>query len=42
MDKVDLSEEDKELFNKWNEAKANKDFTSADEYRNALTMKGLL
>lgn len=42
VDKVDLSEEDKELFNKWNEAKANKDFTSADEYRNALTMKGLL
>lgn len=42
VDKVDLNEEDKELFNKWNEAKENKDFTSADEYRNALTMKGLL
>ena len=33
---------DKELFNKWNEYKANKDFASADEVRKVLIERGLL
>ena len=37
-----LSEEDKELFNKWNEFKMNKDFQSADEIRKVLIERGLL
>ncbi len=42
VEKVVLSVEDKELFAKWNEAKANKDFESADKYRNELSTRGLL
>ncbi len=42
VEKVVLSAEDKELFAKWNEAKANKDFESADKYRNELSTRGLL
>ena len=34
--------EDKELFNLWNNARANKDFESADKYRNMLMQKGLI
>ena len=41
-DKVVLDEEDKALFTKWNEAKANKDWDGADQYRNALIAKGLM
>ena len=37
-----LSEEDKELFNGWNEAKKAKYWEKADTYRNALSGKGLL
>ena len=37
-----LSNEDKELFNKWNEFKANKDFEKADEVRKSLMEHGLL
>lgn len=37
-----LSEEDKELFNKWNEFKMNKDFQNADEIRKVLIERGLL
>ena len=37
-----LSEEDIDLYQKWNEAKKNKDFTKADEYRAVLSGKGLL
>lgn len=42
VDKVILSNEDKELFAKWNDAKSAKDFAKADEYRNELTARGLL
>ena len=42
VDKVILSDEDKELFAKWNDAKSAKDFAKADEYRNELTARGLL
>ena len=42
VDKVLLSDEDKELFAKWNDAKSAKDFAKADEYRNELTARGLL
>ena len=41
-DMISLSEEDKELFNAWNQAKKDKDFEQADIYRNKLTAKGLL
>lgn len=40
--KIILTDEDKELFNKWNEYKANKDFSSADEVRKVLIERGLL
>ena len=40
--KIELTKEDKELFNKWNEYKANKDFNSADEVRKVLIERGLL
>lgn len=42
VEKPVVTEEDKETFAKWNEAKAAKDFTQADVYRKALTEKGLL
>ena len=40
--KVVLTNEDRELFNKWNELKANKDFAGADEVRKVLIERGLL
>ena len=40
--KVELTVEDKDIYNKWNEAKANKDFEAADKYREQLTQKGIL
>ena len=42
VEKLKMSEEDKDIFNKWNEAKAQKDFEKADEYRAILTERGLL
>ena len=42
VDKVVLSEEDKEIYSKWNEAKKAKDFETADNYRTILTEKGIL
>ena len=42
INKVELSAEDKETYNKWNEAKSNKDFETADKYRAILTEKGIL
>jgi len=39
---VNLSADDKELFAKWNEYKAQKDFANADIIRNELISKGLL
>ena len=40
--KVELSNEDIEIYNKWNEAKTNKDFEVADKYRAILSEKGIL
>ena len=37
-----LTEEEKEIYNKWNEARKNKDFEKSDEYRNILINKGIL
>jgi len=37
-----LTAEDREAFAKWNQAKAEKDFARADEYRQVLSAKGLL
>ena len=42
VDKPMIGEVEKELFAKWNQAKADKDFDSADKYRNELAEKGLL
>lgn len=42
IDKVVLDEETKTIYAKWNEAKAAKDFASADEYRQQLIAKGIL
>ncbi|MDO4414590.1 MAG: cysteine--tRNA ligase [Erysipelotrichaceae bacterium] len=42
VEKPVITEEDKELFAKWNEAKKAKDFASADIYRAQLSGKGLL
>ena len=38
---IKLTEEDKETFNKWNAAKAEKNFEEADKYRAVLVEKGL-
>jgi len=37
-----LSDKQKETYNKWNEARINKDFEKADEYRNILINEGIL
>lgn len=42
VEKPNITEEDLEVFKKWNEAKAEKNFEKADEYRAILTEKGLL
>ena len=42
VERTVLSEEDRELFRGWNEAKKAKDWEKADTYRNALSGKGLL
>ena len=42
VDKPVIGKTEKELFAKWNQAKADKDFDSADKYRNELAEKGLL
>ena len=41
-EEIVLTDEDKETFKMWNEAKKAKDFEKADKYRAALTAKGLL
>ena len=38
---IKLTEEDKETFNKWNAAKAEKNFEEADKYRAILVERGL-
>ena len=40
--KPEVTDEDIALFEKWNEAKKNKDFASADVYRGKLAEKGLM
>ena len=42
VERTVLSEEDRELFRGWNEAKKAKDWGKADTYRNAVSGKGLL
>ncbi len=42
FEEIKLSEEDHRLFAEWETAKAQRDFTKADEYRNRLTQRGLL
>ena len=42
VEKPTITDEDKELFAKWNAAKAEKDFDSADIYRKQLIEKGLV
>ena len=40
--KVELSTEDKDIYQKWVETKSNKDFEAADKYRAELTSRGIL
>ncbi len=42
FDKIVLSDENRVLFDQWNQAKADKDFASADTYRAQLIEKNLL
>ena len=42
IDKVALSDEDKNIYDKWNKAKADRDFETADKYRAVLSDKGIL
>lgn len=42
VEKPVVSDEDKEMFARWNEAKAAKDFAAADIWRGRLSEKGLL
>ena len=42
VEKPEVSDEDRALYARWNEARANKDFAVADECRKALAEKGLL
>ena len=37
-----MSDEEKSLYNKWLEARKNKDFESADKYRMELSERGLV
>lgn len=39
---IELSEDDKNLYASWNDAKSNKDFEKADELRNELINRGIL
>ncbi len=40
--RIELSKEDKELYALWQKAKADKDFTTADKYRDILKERGIL
>ena len=42
LPKVELSEDDKEVFAQWNAAKAEKDFAAADAKRAILIERGLM
>lgn len=42
FDSIEVNEQDRENYEKWNEAKAVKDFETADIYRQALMERGLI
>ena len=42
VEKPEVTEEDKETFDQWNAAKAEKNFEAADTYRKKLMERGLL
>jgi len=42
VERITLSKEDIRLYELWNLAKSEKDFVKADEYRKALTQRGIL
>ena len=42
VEKPEITEEDREMFAKWNAAKAEKNFAEADIWRGRLAEKGLL
>ena len=42
IDPIVLNEEDKEIYNKWNALKAEKNFEEADKYRAILMEKGII
>ena len=42
LDRIVLSDDDKDVFANWNQAKAEKNFEAADQYRAVLMERGLL
>ena len=42
INKTVLDEEDRKIYQEWNKAKSEKDFETADKYRNILMEKGIL
>ena len=42
IDKTVLDEQDRQIYQEWNKAKSEKDFETADKYRNILMEKGIL
>ena len=42
IDEVILTDEDKEIYDKWNEAKSKKDFETADKFRAILMERNIL
>jgi len=42
IERITLSKDDIRLYELWNQAKSEKDFVKADEYRKALTQRGIL
>ena len=42
IEELTLTEEDKELYNAWNKAKSEKDFATADQYREQLQKRGII
>lgn len=42
IDRLEMTEEDKTTYNLWNQAKIDKDFEKADEYRAILIAKGII
>lgn len=42
LEKIEMSQEDKETYSQWRQAVKEKDFEKADQYRNLLQEKGIL